>query len=377
MYRKFLLLTLLAWSSYGVWANVSTNFDPISTPVDACDLAAPTNFQVLELGATWVRLIWTPSVLGVDHSVKTFRVSDGMLVHQAVVPAAMASSIIVNGLQPGETYFSTICAICPDGIESIYVANTPNFDTIITELIVAGFTESCGSSYCGIRNPGEFCKFSLDGSSTYFKIQPQSGIGASRQFLLQKVTTPDGQRLRCRVNLNNAPYSFWVDGQPGNQQGVQGEKFEIKIPGATVATFKLSENYLTTPAQGHLTWTMENTGYEILKLYYLPCGSGGALLDPSNGDSYPHVETQTSASRTAVVSPNPFWDNLEIYLTQIAANPVQLQLYNLSGQKVLDQQFPGGQDQYSLATQNLATGFYLLRIEADGQVQTLKVIKSE
>jgi hypothetical protein len=44
---------------------------------------------------------------------------------------------------------------------------------------------------------------------------------------------------------------------------------------------------------------------------------------------------------------------------------------------VLDQEFVRGQEQYSLSTAQLSAGFYFLRIEADGLVQTLKVVKSE
>ena len=79
----------------------------------------------------------------------------------------------------------------------------------------------------------------------------------------------------------------------------------------------------------------------------------------------------------ATASPNPFSNTLDIFPNNPAAASITLQMYNLSGQKVLDQQFSGGQEQYSLSTEGLATGFYFLRIEADGEVQTLKVVKSE
>ncbi|MBC7776388.1 MAG: T9SS type A sorting domain-containing protein, partial [Phycisphaerae bacterium] len=75
--------------------------------------------------------------------------------------------------------------------------------------------------------------------------------------------------------------------------------------------------------------------------------------------------------------PNPFSELLDIFPGNPTAESIHLQMYNLSGQKVLDQQFAGGQEQYSLSTAGLSTGFYLLRIEADGEVQTLKVVKSE
>ena len=79
----------------------------------------------------------------------------------------------------------------------------------------------------------------------------------------------------------------------------------------------------------------------------------------------------------ASAAPNPFSETLDIYPNYPDAEIVHVQLFNLSGQKVLDQQFAGGEEQYTLSTATLANGFYLLRIEADGETQTLKVVKSE
>lgn len=384
MCRKIFLLAF--WALTPIWAsgNASTQLtafttDPISAPLDACDLAAPTNFQVLAIGATWVQLAWMPSVFGVDHVVKTFRSSDGLLVHQITITPAMAASVVVNGLQSGETYFSTICAVCPDGTESINFSGTPDYDTLITELIVSGFTETCGTSHCGIQDQGQFCTFPLDGSSTYFKISTQAPGGAYRQFLLQKVTVSGEPRLRCQIKPENgSPYIFYLDGQqPPPQDPIQGQFFEIKVSGIPVASFKLSESYVTTPALGHITWAMKNTGHRISKLYNTPCPERDSDIDPSSGSIQSSEEALVASSRLAVVTPNPFIDHLDVYLTRIVANSVQLQLFNVAGQKVLDQQYAGGQDQYYLPTETLANGFYLLRVEADGRVQTLKVIKSE
>ncbi len=99
---------------------------------------------------------------------------------------------------------------------------------------------------------------------------------------------------------------------------------------------------------------------------------------PGKGGSAPtgkgFIEHQMDFAST---SKNPFSETLDVLVEHSDMQSIQLQLFNLSGQKVLDQQFTGGQEQYSLSTEGLANGFYFLRIEADGQVQTLKVIKSE
>ncbi|MDX1913670.1 MAG: T9SS type A sorting domain-containing protein, partial [Saprospiraceae bacterium] len=76
-------------------------------------------------------------------------------------------------------------------------------------------------------------------------------------------------------------------------------------------------------------------------------------------------------------APNPFKDELDVLLDRVADTPVRLQLVNLQGQFVLDQEMEAGQSAYSLSTAQLPRGFYLLRVEADGETQVLKVVKSE
>ena len=380
-------MTLLALSSVFAFGNASSIGGPsheafVST-TNPCDLAAPTNFHVQAIGSTWVTLAWTPTVLGVDHRVKTFRASDGVMVDNQIVGAAMAPALTVIGLQPGVTYFSTICAICPDGTDSQYFALSPNYDTLIGELIVMGFNESPNNESCGIRNPGDYCEFKINGAENIFKIRPINGI-TWRKFRIQKITV-EGVAIN-RVSLNglfHPYYSFKLDGQPAAFVAVRGKTYEVIVSGLVIAKFELSE-YPSVNA-GYITWSMDNTGYEIIRLTAGPNGlsdpSGGKIteLDYNNSEAQDRdIQDQTSAELGMVmISPNPFTDNLDVYLPQNAAEQVKLRLFNLSGQMVLDQQYTSGQTQYSLSTANLSPGFYLLRIEADGEVQTLKVVKSE
>lgn len=101
------------------------------------------------------------------------------------------------------------------------------------------------------------------------------------------------------------------------------------------------------------------------------------LLPPTEAPTSNERNEKTSAEWSVSASPNPFSETLEVFLTKGSVESVNLQLVNLSGQVVLDRQFVSKQEQYTLPTTGLSPGFYFLRIEADGVVQTLKVVKSE
>lgn len=79
----------------------------------------------------------------------------------------------------------------------------------------------------------------------------------------------------------------------------------------------------------------------------------------------------------ATASPNPFSESLQVTMGQATEGKVCLRLYSLEGQIVREQQFDAGQERFALSTAGLPAGFYMLRVEADGKSQSLKVIKSE
>ncbi len=119
-----------------------------------------------------------------------------------------------------------------------------------------------------------------------------------------------------------------------------------------------------------MDWDGEN--FQIVRVVPSGLSKPPKSISGERDDSYSELQPLV-----AFAAPNPFSEILDVYLEQNTAEQVNLQLFNLSGQKVLDRQFAGGQEQYSLPTADLSPGFYMLRIEADGEVQTLKVIKSE
>ncbi|MFN0173299.1 MAG: T9SS type A sorting domain-containing protein [Saprospiraceae bacterium] len=391
MCKKIFLLILWGVSPFLVLGSAPTPVFTLngsfSAKTVACDLPAPTNFQVTAIGTTWVTLVWVPSVGGVSHHIKVFRSSDGALIDQAYIPPFVTQTVTFTTLVSGETYYATACAVCPDGTDSNYNATTPDFDTIITELIVSGYNPPGGNTDCTINDKGEYCVLPSDGSTAHFRIQRPNGALA-HPFNVYAETNP---KLKFKVTGHpvpaDLPYVFWIDDHEGDGDWQGGNTIHIKFneQPLPIASFEM---YVMN-SERRLIWT-GGTGaasgngpyFDIVRVVGEGGGGGGnggpgGLSKPPNGGIRQRDDSSTEAQGLeAYAAPNPFSENFDVFLSQ-SATEVSLQLYNLSGQKVLDRQFPGAPGQYALPTAELSPGFYMLRIEADGEVQTLKVIKSE
>ena len=75
----------------------------------------------------------------------------------------------------------------------------------------------------------------------------------------------------------------------------------------------------------------------------------------------------------------PINDVLNIFLSQSYPSgcSVTIRLLDTNGQTVMVQHFDAISSQFSLPVESLSAGFYILRLETEGETQTYKVIKSE
>ena len=368
----FLFACLLAATLLGANNAPSSVAPPAPASFDGgiCNLPAPFFFQIDETGTTWAKYVWGGSVT-TEHRIRTYRASDNALLNTTNVPPGNLTAVI-NNLPHGTRIYGIINAVCTGGSDSPNEAlSAPKF-TLIIELIVNGVNPPEGNITCTLTSPAS-CGFSSNPNvSTTFKIISTQWPYPSRKFGMSYSGSGPLYRAYFKENNDNdtSPFDFRCtsansgpdcDGPTEGQIWYLGGGSPVRI-----ARFYPSEPTGTT---SYLHFTQLNSGYNIVASIAYQLNPS----DPSKGQTF----TFSPISGIATASPNPFSESLEVFPANPAAEQISLQLFNLSGQKVLDQQFPGGQVQYSLATAGLSTGFYLLRIEADGEVQTLKVIKSE
>jgi len=347
---------------------------------DSCELPAPTNFHVKAIGPNWVTLAWDNPPTPRAHRIRIYRDSDNFLLSTNIVLAGISEETIPI---PFNTKVNAVInAICLDGRHSPNIAED-RFQGVILEVVVTGYQGSNNSSSCDIVGSGT-CDFEGSGYTT-FKL---SWLVNGTEVLIKKFDVslhfdPVEQAIRYKFflqsgnNNNNNTFSFYC--RPNINPDCTTDLINVTLRQngneISIANIDAYQTSSTNTLKADL-YNYGNHSFRIDRLTpYNPKGQPpppppGLISERDNNAS-------GLASYTATASPNPFSESLDVFPGNPTAESIHLQMYNLSGQKVLDQQFPGGQEQYSLSTATLSTGFYLLRIEADGEVQTLKVIKSE
>ncbi|HLP93742.1 MAG TPA: T9SS type A sorting domain-containing protein [Saprospiraceae bacterium] len=347
-----------------------------------CEVPAPKNFHVIGVGTTDVHLGWdyVDEAVG-GYRIRTYRASDNLLVNTTIKAQDQIDAVISN-LTPGTEYYAIINGRCDGGGESSKEANG-DFGTLISDLVVIGYQGSNNTEGCTIPVTGGSCTFpAIPNTESQFKIFRGSN---TERFSIKYIPAigSDDPHFEVRIpdaTIRNPQYAFycideWWNGSPGLPAGCSGAHFvEVKFANNTYIRFAIEDGATTVAT---LTASFFNTSPNCsgCKIVYMGYNYNGLQApDPS------YTGLRSGLPNTpdfAAVAPNPFNDRLQVYVDDLSAESVHCQLFNVNGQKVLDQQFQGAQDTYELITENLANGFYLLRVEANGMVQTLRVIKAE
>jgi hypothetical protein len=71
--------------------------------------------------------------------------------------------------------------------------------------------------------------------------------------------------------------------------------------------------------------------------------------------------------------PNPSYGYLNIQLTGYNGTPVDMMMYDLRGRQVMSRQLTSAQTMLDLV--DLASGVYVIRLEAEGETMTRKIVK--
>jgi len=370
MYIKNLLFSacLLAGATLGANNFPTHNAEPIGFSNDgaSCNLSAPLNFRIEELGTSWVKYAWGGNA-SYAHRIRTYRASDNALLNTTIVPQGNGSWVVDN-LPSGTELYGIINALCSDGSNSSDEGTSGTGTTLIVELLINGFQAPLGGT-TGCTFIGDIdgsCPINVNtGVNNYFKIWKTETPTDCRYFALRRNVDNYFSALITEGNGDNiSSFDLKCNSQdPDLITGCAGPHFieiwadDQEVP-ATISTFTAVFN----PIQMSGILFYNSLGYNDYTFQRIIPSERGF--------------TSSASNQAAFVSPNPFSEALEVFLPA-SAETVSLQLYNLNGQQVLNQQFAGGQEQFSLPTSDLAPGFYMLRIEADGEIQTLKVVKSE
>lgn len=376
---KNLLLLICLWATTVLGANPHPA--PLHLATDAgtvmttCNIPAPTNFQATNIGPTWVTLTWNPWSLLESHRIRTYRASDNFLLNTTITPGG-ATQATITGLPPGTECYSVINAICQDGSHSPDVAQTSKFTTIIIEVLVEAFPTPSPTDGCIITASGEKCDYAGTGAIMPFSVTYGSDVrifGMRRTFQNNQAVD---QCVLPSSNTNQALTLLCGDTNPT----CTTTTVVVKYGQTQIGSFNIS-GMGTSMSLEILSTSAGFTIEEMLpaRMQGLRRPGGPGLIQSRGGDSTAGSgQANAESGWLTGAAPNPFTDELNVFVATSDAAQITLQLYDLNGQKVLERQFDGGQEQYSLPTAGLPPGFYMLHWQdPEGRIQMLKVIKSK
>lgn len=346
----------------------------------ACNIPAPTNFHVEQLGTTSVKLAWNYQAdASGGYRIRTYRVSDNLLVNTTYKSQDQPLATI-NGLESGVEYVSYINCRCENGGDSGQ-NEILQYNTLIIDLIVQGYQAPSSSfSECPIVTEGGSCTFPGGDVVTHFKVTLHPS-GIERRFGVQQYVVNGRTKIKVNTREGNAGQTIIISCDTEGNSPVAPSTLcstnRVYVRTAELGVIAIVEIGFDAQVSPTLTLSCSAIAGEFCTITKEIPGSGYQI---NPGPGFEGIRAGTNSAETshpATTSPNPFTETLQVSLANQTAENVRMQLFNLNGQLVLDQPFAEGAGQYELATSHLSPGFYFLRIEADGEVQTLKVIKSE
>jgi hypothetical protein len=312
-----------------VTITVNTVYPTVSVFPASLNICAGTTINLIASG-TATSYLWTPG----SFSGSTYPVTPGVGVHLYTVTANLGGC-------------------------------TATASTTITVFAAPTVTTNGNQSVCSGHGVG----LSASGASTY-SWSPSTGLstttGASVTAMPASTTTytvigtsSDGCTASTQVTVTVNPSmtltSWFYDGSCGLQ--LNGN-FPVLIQGVIVqSVFRPAVTSTSTQAtinpvclnSGNLVSIITGSGCDT-SFIYLPTGVG-----------------EVAEGEVINVYPNPFRDVLNV---ELPSGKYQVSLVNLSGQQV---RTVNVEKSFTIQRDNLATGFYFLRIISEKSTRTLKV----
>ncbi|MBL7809191.1 MAG: T9SS type A sorting domain-containing protein [Saprospiraceae bacterium] len=355
----------------------SINLNPSSPTLeiggDTCDLPAPFNFHIKGLGPDWVTFGWDLINPNIQHRIRLYRASDNVLLSTTIVPAGNFEATIP--IPTNTSIYGVANAICQNGVNSPNNSTSPNATGVILDLIVSGFQGSSNDPACSFSGTSS-CPFNNTGYST-FRIK--YGESYSEKFDIERDIDTENLRFFARPedgnSTDNGEFNFYCmpDVAPDCSAPYVVINFRFKNQDIPAARITAGQNTQTIFELYGTTFSYNNVPFVIQRL--TPYSNQGRQA-PIQTHIGIKERGKEDLSISGIVSPNPFDQELSISFDKPQMEKTTIQLFSSEGRLALQETIPANQSSHTLSTAHLSPGFYFLRVEVDGEVQTFKVIKS-
>jgi hypothetical protein len=355
---------------------VSSN--PLSFTQEACSLPAPNNFKCTATTPTSANFVWDHVNGAGTYTLKTYISSTFTLVNTTIVPGDITEVEIPN-LDAGIEYVTQISSNCENGQQGEGYSSI-SFLTFILDLVVNSYSIPGGeNSGCQLNVPqGNQCSFPWNGDLAKFRVSKgNQGVN----FTVQK-SPIDGITVTVGM-LSNSNFQFLGISQPPAQpcqintsctglskiriNGSVGQPMDLVTELLFSNTSELGKIYVNGGIK---------QGYSIQQLREAPSEPRGSG-DTANPTVRKYENPTESSEKINIIAVNPFSDQIQITLDSDAKDPVSLQLFDFQGRALHQNEYPAGEEQYTMQAMDVPPGLYLLRVKIGTQISHLKLVKGQ
>lgn len=371
---KMFVLTTLYLNAFVLWnapraigAGMEPHFTFGFVDSNNCDLDAPGNFHITDIGADYVSVAWNPVQGAQAYYLKAISFNSAH-----VGDTTVTTTNATLQLPPGGPYTLVLAAVAEGCPPSRNEAIIPDVITLVVDLIVTGRTMP--ESVVLLPTQQCYSEDAPDGDFWFCVKQNNVVVGVfdiELNPIKHKVYNCTIDRpVSCGKAPVNSPFiQAYIHDPNNNDIAPCAEGIIVRIKNMFQASLNLFDLNFRGSTANHLNLCVTPlTNGEGNYSYSLYKGMPGLRSSP-DASAFLLKEIMPVSIR------NPFTENLEIQFPEPPSGPVRFQLFDLNGAPVFDQQFPAVQ-QYNLPTAGLPPGFYLLRTDAAGVSRTYKVVKA-
>lgn len=359
------------------WDNSRFRTESGLTRTDFCELPAPASLSIVETGTNYITISWATvqHAYAYEIRVKEWDPQAGqwILVRRDSV---FSTQYTATNLKYATTYCFEVAAKCSP------TDTSPRFsviigDTIIIDLVDMGLTQLPPPSMIRGNCPDNCLTMVYDENETefhWFDVGKTVGnfIHYSRYqtWVEKEDLAPSGYKVVIQqMPLSANPSKSW-ESIPVNQDNAPPPcaAYEVYIRDGETKICKVTVSNEEPPF---------NVCFDILEEgYSVKCLVPGTIPPDDDIDVYERSAPPVVAGLISGISAsNPFSDFLRIKSPHTQPDtPVSIQLFDANGRLVLDEKMPAVQE-YNLPTSHFAPGFYVLKVSANQNTQTLKVVK--
>lgn len=345
-----------------------------------CNLPPPSYLHVDQIGADWVNVSW-PLVSGAtQYRLQAFDAVSGDGLGTAIYVSGGTTSATVSIAGNNGSAFVRIWSVCGDGgynVDNFKQSDT--FDGIIIDVVVGGFSipdVPYTTVPIGI-NPQNGTTVHWNGDYEFLNVL-YNGVGKRIAVLVKAAETPDLMLFYIGPHGNDGEHLVF------EKEAIGDNYVKLLVKYRSDVNKPATQLLATIMALGP---TANGSG----KIYRLEIGNDptcyidklvpmsplrpGSSNDSNNGSVEKSDHSEFSSH--SIATPNPFSSAIRIQLPE-TKDPAgtTLHLYDLQGAKKLTYRVPADQPECTLNTSQLVPGVYFIRVESEGKVETIKVVKT-